>query len=398
MVQLSIKYKNLEFKNPFILASAPPTRNAEMIARAFDAGWAGAVTKTICLNHDEMINVSPRLWGKGKGFALQNVELISERPVEEWVEDIKFLKKNYPENIVIASISAEAENIKAWQKLASVMQEAGADILELNLSCPHGLPEKGMGSACCDVPELSANIVKTVKQVSDIPVWVKLSANVPNIAYLAKLCLEAGADGITAINTMRGFAGIDIETGQPKLNIEGKSSYGGFSGSLIKPFAMRSVAEIASSSSCFISATGGIANWQDAVEFMMLGASTVQVCTKVMFDGYGVVKPMIEGLEDYMNRHNYSSIEEVIGKSLSKISDFKTLNKEAKICPEIDKNSCVKCGKCFVSCKDAGYQAINFSSGEVPVFNADKCTGCGLCSIVCPAGCVGLKVTSLQGQ
>ena len=390
-----VKYKGITFKNPFILASAPPTRNAEMIARAFEAGWAGAVTKTICLNHNEMINVSPRMWGSGKNLLLQNIELISERPATEWVEDIKHLKRNYPENIVIASISAEAENTEAWQNLASMMQEAGADILELNLSCPHGLPEIGMGSACCDVPELSADIVKTVKQVSDIPVWVKLSANVPSISYLAKLCLGAGADGITAINTIRGFAGIDIETGLPKLDIAGKSSYGGFSGGIIKPFAMRSVAEIAASCRCFISATGGVNGWQDAVEFMMLGASTIQVCTKVMFEGYGVIDSMLDGLRQYMERHNYSTVEEIIGKASGKISGFEALNREAGVYPEVDGSSCVKCGKCFVSCRDAGYQAIEYSGGEVPVIASKSCTGCGLCAIACPVGCIALK--SLKG-
>lgn len=392
MSKLEVKYKNIKFQNPFILASAPPTRNAEMISRAFEAGWAGAVTKTICLNYDEMINATPRLWGlKNKTglLGLQNIELISDRSPQDWAADIKFLKKNYPEKIVIASISAEAENFPAWQKLTGMMQEAGADILELNLSCPHGLPERGMGSACCDIPELSASIVSEVKKVSKIPVWLKLSANTSNIGYLAQLCTDAGADGITAINTIRGFAGIDIDTGLPKLNIDGNSAYGGFSGSIIKPFALRSVAEIASSiDKCFISAAGGINSWQDAVEFILLGASTIQVCTKVMFEGFDVVVPMIDGLNKYMEQHNYASIEEMTGNALNTISDFENLNKETTAFIEINKEACIKCGKCFISCKDSGYQAIDFSAETFPEIIKEKCTTCGLCSIVCPFSCI----------
>lgn len=392
--RLEINCKNIIFQNPFILASAPPTRNAEMISRAFDLGWAGAVIKTICLNYQEMINVSPRLAGFKNGnklTGLQNIELISDRSPEVWVEDIKFLKNKHPEKIIIASISAEADNITAWQKLAVMMQEAGADILELNLSCPHGLPEKGMGQACCDIPKISASITKCVKDVSAIPVWVKLSANVTNLNNIAKVCVDAGADGVTAVNTIKGFSGIDIETGLPKLDVNGKSACGGFSGSIIKPFALKSVAEIAGSQKCFVSASGGVNSWEDAVEFMLLGASTVQVCTRVMFEGYGVINELTAGLNDYLERKNISSLNDIIGGSLNKISDFAYLDKEAKIYPEIDKTTCVKCGKCFVSCRDGGCQAIEFTPGSLPEFDKEKCSGCGLCGIICPAGSIRLS-------
>jgi dihydropyrimidine dehydrogenase (NAD+) subunit PreA len=396
MKKLEVKYKNITFENPFILASAPPTRNAEMIARAFEAGWAGAVTKTICLNHKDMVDASPRYYGFKELSGFQNIELISNRSPQDWVNDIKFLKEYYPTKVLIASISAEADNFLAWKKLAEMMEKAGADILELNLSCPHGLPEKNMGRACCDFPELSARIVSEVRSASSIPVWVKLSAISANISYLSQLCLEAGADGITAINTVRGFAGIDIETGLPKLNIGSKSTYGGMSGSLIKPLAMQCVAEIATENNCFISATGGVTCWQDAVEFMMLGASTIQVCTKVMFDGYDVVKPMLKGLTSYLEKNNCDSASLLTGKALSKIASFSEINKDIMSCPEICKESCTKCGKCYTSCNDAGYQAISFVRGSFPEINIKKCVGCGLCNIICPVNSINMKENILS--
>lgn len=394
MKKLAVKYNNIEFQNPYILASAPPTRNAEMIARAFDLGWAGAVTKTICLNYKEMSNTSPRLYafkGGSSTYGLQNIELISDKSPQEWIKEIKFLKEAYPEKIIIASISAEANNLSGWQELSQMMQNAGADILELNLSCPHGLPELGMGRACCEVPDISAKITKAVKEVSDIPVWVKLSASVNDINYLAKLCLLSGADGITAINTVRGFAGIDIETGIPNFNVDGKSTFGGLSGKIIKPIALQAVAEIASSNNCFISASGGINSWQDAVEFALLGASTTQICTKVMLEGYDVISSLLSGLNNYLERHNYNSFQEITGKSLKNLSLYENLNKKTILNPVINKKTCIKCGKCYVSCLESGYQSINFRKESFPEVIPEKCSGCGLCKLVCPANSINFQ-------
>lgn len=360
--------------NPFILASAPPTRNAQMISRAFELGWMGAVTKTICLNYEEMLDVSPRMVRLDDGF--QNIELISPRSPDEWVDDIRFLKNKYPSNLVIASISAEANNFAAWQKLAIMMQNAGANALELNFSCPHGLPEKGMGNTCSDVPEVAASITKVVKEVANIPVWVKLSPNVTSIKHLAQLCVQGGADGITAINTVKGFAGVDIETGRPKL-----PAYGGISGSIVKPIALRAVSEIVASVDCPVSASGGISTWHDAVEFILLGASTVQICTEVMLNGYEIIHDLKQGLDNYLNGKN---LEDIRGTSIKHITSFSKLDKSARVIPQINKETCIKCKKCYVSCKDAGYQAIDTELG----INKQKCTGCGLCIAVCPVSCI----------
>jgi len=389
MNRLKTKIKNIEFINPFILASGPPTRNAKMIAKAFEQGWGGAVTKTICLNYKDMINVSPRIIETQGG--LKNIELISPKSPEEWIEDIKFLKKAYPDNIVIASISAEVENIGAWQKLTLMMQDAGADILELNFSCPHGLPEMNMGNTCCDIPELSAYITKAVKDVSKIPVWVKLSPNVNNAAHLAVLFVKNGADGITAINTVKGFAGIDIETGLPNLNINGFSAYGGLSGGIIKPIALKTVSEIASSVNCSVSAAGGIKNWKDAIEFILLGASTIQVCTEVMLNGYGIIKGLNQGVQDYFEKHSLDSFDKIRGKSLKYIKKFTELDRTAISIPEINRKNCIKCDKCRQSCYDAGYQAIQFSRDGFLYIDKQKCAGCGLCKAICPVKCVIIK-------
>lgn len=395
MSDLSVKYKNLIFPNPFILASSPITRNAEMILRGFKAGWAGAVTKTIVLDHESIINVSPRLCGfktKNNLYGLNNIELISERPLEVWLEEIRLIKSEYPDRILIASIMAEAYNLQGWQKLAKEVQQAGADIIELNLSCPHGMPERGMGSFCSELPQVCADITKSVKEISTIPVWAKLSPNVTDISYLAQLCIEAGADGIAAINTVKGFSGIDVETFEPKLNVVGQSAYGGFSGQIIKPIALKAVSDIAINNNTFISGLGGISSWQDVAEFMLLGSSTVQICTEVMFKGYDIIANLLNGLNDYLCRHEFNSVENIVGNALPKISSFEQLDKkiQAKAC--INHGECISCSRCFSACKDGGYQAIEFLSGN-PVINVDKCAGCGLCSIICPVNCIEINST-----
>lgn len=379
----------ITFLSSFILASAPPTRTGEMIAKAFNEGWDGAVTKTICLNYDRMIDVSPRIVKVNGG--LKNIELISPVSAEKWAEDIRLLKKNFPQKIVIASISAEADNIAGWQKLTLMMQKAGADVLELNFSCPHGLPEMGMGNTCSDIPELAANIVKSVKDVANIPVWAKLSPNVTSIKHLAKLCVKAGTDGISAINTVKGFAGIDIETGMPKMNVNGGSAYGGLSGSIIKPIALKAVSDIALAVDCPISGMGGIRNWQDGMEFVLLGASTLQICTEVMLNGYGIIHGLKKGMESYFDRHGIKSLQDVCGKSLKYLKNHSALDNSFRLIPHINSEKCVKCGKCSISCHDAGFQAISIKSDNFPVVDRLKCTGCGLCHAVCPVvGCLEL--------
>jgi dihydropyrimidine dehydrogenase (NAD+) subunit PreA len=390
MSRLSIRHKNVTFINPFLLASSPVTRNAEMILRAFKTGWAGAVTKTICFNHETMKNVSPRLYGvkSNSGLTgLENIELISDRPVDAWLNDIKLIKDSYPDRVLIASIMAEGYKLEDWQKLTELTQNAGADIIELNLSCPHGLPERGMGSYFSEAPNVSSEIVKGVKKVANVPVWAKLSPNITDIAKLAQLCVDSGVDGVVAINTVKGFAGINVESVTPNLVVDGKSAYGGFSGQMVKPIAMKAVSEIADKTDCFISASGGISNWEDAVEFMLLGAHTLQICTEVMFNGYEIIYNLLNGLDDYLSRHKYTSASDLIGLALKNITSFEDLNKNTRAVAKIYYEECNDCGKCYISCRDGGYQAVELYN-EGYVINQERCECCGLCQIVCPLNCI----------
>lgn len=396
MNKLSFNHNGIKFENPFLLASSPITRNAEMILRGFKLGWGGAVLKTVNLYPETILNLSQRMYGYKQNsslLGLQNIEMISERSVSDWVDDIKLLKDSYPEKIIVASIMAEGNNIEDWQKLTEVMQVAGADLIELNLSCPNGVPEKGMGSYCSEIPQLCAQIIAGVKQVSKIPVWAKLSPNITNISHLAQCCIEAGADGIAAINTLIGFAGINIKTLEPKLTVDGYSTYGGFSGQIIKPVAMKAVSEIAIDHNCYVTATGGISNWEDCIEFMLLGASSVQICTEVMYRGYGIIKDITENVEKYLETYNYSSLEGIIGLALNKVKSFGSLNNQVKYCANVSQSECRQCGRCLTSCQDAGYQAISHNSKGKYLVSHEKCVGCGLCQYVCPFGAIKMSKT-----
>jgi len=407
MNKLKIENQGITYINPFLLASSPITRTAEMIKRGFEAGWGGAVLKTICLCPETIIDVSRRIYvckNNSSFIGLKNIEMISNRPVELWAKEINELKTEFPDRVIIASIMAEGEKLQEWRELTEILQDAGADAIELNLSCPNGVPERGMGSYISEIPDMCGKITTAVKKVSKVPVWAKLSPNVTDISHLAFSCLQAGADGITAINTLKGFAGIDIESLQPKLNVGGFSAYGGFSGHIAKPFALKAVSEIAKQHSCHISAAGGISNWIDAVEFMLLGASTLQICSEVMLKGYNIINPLINGLESYLERHSYASLKHLTGAGLEKINDYGKLDKNIKYTASINKNYCLKCGKCFVSCMDGGYQAINKESDYENMqnktvkatysVNHSKCVGCGLCQYVCPVNAISMTNTA----
>jgi len=394
MGRLSTTQQGITFENPFLLASSPATRTGEMVKRAFEAGWGGAVLKTICLCPETIVDVSERIYGyRGKSslIGLQNIEMISNRPVELWAEEIVRLKKQFPSKVIIASIMADGEKLSEWKELTEILQNSRADAIELNLSCPNGVPERGMGSYLSEIPDISAKIINAVKKVANIPVWAKLSPNVTDISQLAGACLAARADGIVAINTLKGFAGLDVETMKPNLNVGGKSTYGGFSGNIIKPVALKAVAEISKEHECYVSATGGISNWKDAAEFMLLGASSVQICTEVMLKGVNIIKPMLQGIESYMERHSFYSLDQMIGAALEKIDDHSKLDKNVKYIAKIDNNLCENCGMCLISCRDGGYQAIECPDKKTYIVNEEKCSGCGLCRHVCPVAAISTE-------
>lgn len=318
---LNITVNGMAFDNPFVLGSGPPGTNARVIARSFDLGWGGMVCKTISLDSSKVINTNPR-YGKLKGresnevIGFENIELISDRPFDVWLDELRQLKKNYPNKILIASIMEEYRR-EAWHEIVTRVQETGVDAFELNLSCPHGLPERKMGAAMGENPSIVEEVTGWVKQVSRIPVWAKMTPNVGDVTASPKAAVRAGADGLAAINTISSIIGIDLKTLKPMPTVEGYTVPGGYSGQAVRPIALRHVMEIARACpTVTISGIGGIETGTDAAQFILLGASTVQICTGAMLQGYEMIDKIKEELLKFMTDHKFETIDEFRGKSL----------------------------------------------------------------------------------
>jgi dihydroorotate dehydrogenase subfamily 1 len=321
VTDLSITVNGMKFDNPFVLGSGPPGTNGKVIARSFDLGWGGMVAKTISLEAAKVINTAPR-YAKLRGrtsdevIGFENIELISDRPYEDWIDDLKQLKKHYPNKILIASIMEEYRK-EAWQQIVREIQDTGVDGLELNLSCPHGLPERKMGMAMGENPDIVEEVVGWVKQVSRVPVWAKMTPNVGSPTVPAGAALRGGADGIAMINTILSVCGIDLKTLRPMPTVEGHSVPGGYSGQAVRPIALRQVMEVARANpGVAISGIGGIETGFDAAQFFLLGASTVQICTGAMLRGYEIIDELKAELSKFMTDHSFGNLRDFIGKSL----------------------------------------------------------------------------------
>lgn len=342
MADLSIEVDGLKFDNPFIIGSGPPGSNASTIKRAFDQGWAGVACKTIALDAEKVHNVAPRYArlqvedkegkkNKKNIFGFQNIELISDRSFDDWMDDFKRTKDEYPDKILIASIMEEPRK-EAWQEIVERCQDNGADAFELNLSCPHGLPERRMGMAMGQEPDMVEQVCGWVMESAKIPVWAKMTPNVTNICVPAESAYKTGVHGVSAINTILSVMGVDLETLRPQPTVEGYSTPGGYSCKAVRPIALRMCMELArdfpNKSLCGI---GGIETGQDAAQFILLGCHTVQVCTGVMLYGYKMVKDMIQELSDFMDQHGFKSIEEFRGKSLEYFTTHADLAERQRI-------------------------------------------------------------------
>jgi dihydropyrimidine dehydrogenase (NAD+) subunit PreA len=392
VADLGVEFAGLKLLNPFLLASAPPTAKGEMIQRAFDAGWAGAVTKTIALEPTR--DVQPRLARLTAGnriIGLENVELISQRSLETWLRDLEETKSRYPRHILFASLMGPVLR-EEWHSLVRQIQQTGVDGLELNFGCPHGMPEKGMGAAQGQDPNIAGDITRWVKEVSTLPVMVKLTPNVTDIVQIARACEEAGADAISAINTVSVLMGVDLDRLEPLPSVDGTTALGGYSGPAVKPIGLRCIVQLAQGTRLPLSGIGGVTGWEDAAEYILAGASTVQVCTAVMLRGYKIVEKMKSGLSDYMEKKGFESVAEMRGRVLPKISAHEALDFGHKVVASIDEGLCTKCGLCHTACRDGGWQAIEMESREVyPRVRTDECNGCSLCTHVCPVeGCITL--------
>ncbi|MBQ8481431.1 MAG: NAD-dependent dihydropyrimidine dehydrogenase subunit PreA [Alphaproteobacteria bacterium] len=392
MPTLKTSVLGIDFENPFILASAPPTARIDSIDKAFTLGWGGAVLKTITPDNLEMIEASQRYaaWKNGNrvcGF--ENIELLSHLTVQQWLDGIEFLRRKHPTKVQIASIMAPVVKDE-WQTLVRTLNDAPIDAFELNFSCPHGMPEKGIGMAIGTNAEISAMITSWVKEVAKKPVFVKLSPNVTNIAEIAKAVENTGADGISAINTVQSMMGVDLDTFVPMPNVNGKSTFGGYSGVSVKPIGLRCVAQIRQNSDLPILGIGGISNWHDAAEYMAVGADAVQVCTEVMINGYAVVRAMKQGLLDYLESKGFTSPADLKNKAIANLSAHEKLDKSKQVYPHINDELCVKCLKCVTVCDESEHSALSLQNAHIEV-NRGNCVGCSLCSHACPKSAIIMK-------
>src|ERR671929_961279 len=321
-MDLSITVNGIKFPNPFLLGSGPPGTNARVLAKAYEAGWGGAIAKTVSLESSKVVNVVPR-YGKlrsrhnGEVIGFENIELISDRPIEVWLDEFRQVKKEYPNHVLIASIMEEYSK-ERWQELTRRVQDTGVDAFELNFSCPHGMTERKMGSEMGEHPDLTEEVTSWVKEVSKIPVWAKMTPNITNIKEPSLAAVRGGADGISAINTILSVIGVDLNTLRPLPCVEGYTVPGGYSAQAVKPIALRMVSQLALAlpNETSISGIGGVERSHDALEFMLLGAHTVQLCTGVMLHGVKIVEELREGLARFMTDKGFEAVQEMVGKSL----------------------------------------------------------------------------------
>ena len=392
MATLKTSVLGIDFENPFLLASAPPSASIESIEKAFELGWGGAVLKTITPDNLEMYETSPRysaIKEKNKVIGFQNIELLSHQTLKYWGDGIKYLKKKYPQKVIIASIMAPIDE-NGWKNLVKELNNTPIDAYELNFSCPHGMPEKHIGMAIGTSAEISSTITSWVKDVAEKPVFTKLTPNVTDITQISKAVEKAGADGIAAINTVQGFMGINLDTLEPNLCIDGYTTYGGCSGEIIKPIGLRCVAQIRQNSSLPILGTGGISNWQDAAQYIAVGSDAVQIATEVMVNGYGIIKNLNAGLLNYLEEKGMKSISDLKNKAIDKITSHKALNKNVCLKPDIDENKCILCGKCSKICEESEYHALSNIDKKIKL-DKEKCQGCSLCSIICPQAAISMR-------
>ena len=388
-IDLSVDFCGKTFKNPFLLSSSPVSNSAEMVARSFDAGWSGVVFKTLNSGKEKIVHPSPRMnsfhYGAKRLVGVQNVEMISDRPLKDNLMDLLYLKKNYPDNVIIHSIMGFSND--DWGYLAKVSEDHGADMLELNFSCPH-ISVEGAGYKVSQAFELLEKFTETVKKEVSIPVIAKLTPNITDITEPAMCAKNGGADAISAINTVRGISGIGLDDMVPKPNVFGKGAISGTSGPAVKPIGLRFIADLAKSEDLNLplSGIGGIETWIDALEYLVLGASNIQVTTGIIHYGYRIVEDMIEGLSDFMAQKKIARVSDLTGKALSNLLDnTEDFDYERQGVSDYDLDRCIGCGQCYIVCQDAAGQAIEWDfEKRRPILIQEKCLSCMICSFVCP--------------
>lgn len=393
MADLSIEFAGIKAPNPFWLASAPPTDKQYNVERAFEAGWGGVVWKT--LGEDPApVNVSSRysaMYGpNGDVIGFNNIELITDRPLEVNLREIEETKRNWPDRALIVSLMVPCEE-ESWKKIVKLVEQTGADGLELNFGCPHGMPERGMGAAVGQVPEYVEMVTRWCKQYCNMPVMVKMTPNVTDVRFPARAAFKGGADAVSLINTVNSITGLNLDQMVARPTVGSQSTHGGMCGPAVKPIALNMLAEIARDPEThgkLLCGIGGISTWRDAAEFISLGATSVQVCTAAMLHGFRIVDGMKDGLSRWMDEKGFARIEDFRGLAVANTTDWKYLDMNFKSVAEIDQDKCINCGRCHIACEDTSHQAIDkqlLADGTNRyTVKEEECVGCNLCEITCP--------------
>ena len=399
MADLTTTFAGITSPNPFWLASAPPTDKEYNVRRAFEAGWGGVVWKTLGEAGPPIVNVNGPRYGVVYGadrrvLGINNIELITDRPLETNLEEITRVKKDFPDRALVTSIMVPCEEA-AWKAILPRVEDTGCDGIELNFGCPHGMSERGMGAAVGQVPEYIQMVTEWCKEHCDMPVIVKLTPNITDIRYPARAAHAGKADAVSLINTVSSITSVNLDTMSPEPSIDGKGSHGGFCGPAVKPIALNMVAEIArdpDTANLPISGIGGVTTWRDAAEFLALGAGNVQVCTAAMVYGFGIIKELTAGLSDWMDEKGYKSVDEVSGGAVSNVTDWQYLNLNYIAKARIDQDACIKCGRCYAACEDTSHQAISMSADRTFDVIDAECVACNLCVDVCPVeSCITME-------
>jgi dihydropyrimidine dehydrogenase (NAD+) subunit PreA len=405
MADLTCDLGGIKSPNPFWVASGPPSNTAYQAHRAFEAGWGGVVWKTI---GEPVVNVASRYsalnMGATRMIGFNNIELISDRSPETNFREIAEVKRRWPHRAVIASLMVDTR--ERWHEFVKRSADVGADGIELNFGCPHGMCERGMGSAVGQNPDVAETIVGWVMEAATIPVIVKLTPNITNVVYAARAARRAGADAISLINTINSITNVDLDTLVPEPFVAGRSAHGGYCGPAVKPIALNMVHACAADPEVGlpISGIGGIGTWRDAAEFVALGATSLQVCTAIMHYGFRIVEDMIDGLSTYLDSKGMQRLADLRGRAVPRVGDWNQLDLHYRRVARIDHEKCIGCNLCYIACEDGAHQCIDLVDSSpnglgpgrvpgkpVPKVREDDCVGCNLCSIVCPVdGCISM--------
>lgn len=403
MANLNSEFLGIKSPNPFWLASAPPTDKAYNVNRAFEAGWGGAVWKT--LGEDPpIVNVNGPRYATNYGndrrvIGFNNIELITDRPLDVNLEEMRQIKRDWPDRALVASVMLPMEE-EVWARLVPMIEDTGADAFELNFGCPHGMSERGMGAAVGQVPEYIQMAAEWCKKYASIPVIVKLTPNVTSILPPARAAKAAGADAVSLINTINSIMRVDYDTLTMYPTTDGMGSHGGYCGPAAKPIALHMIAEIARTADTAdipISGIGGITDWRDAVDHFALGAQNVQICTAAMVYGFKIIDDLTDGLSNFLDEKGMTKVSDLVGKAVPSVTDWQYLNLNYVEKASIDQDLCISCGRCYVVCEDVSHQAItNMVNGERRFEVIDEeCVGCNLCVSICPVdGCITMNHVS----